>query len=196
MTPPKKPGEEPESPPPDRDEEESAGVAGEVLRNLGDLIPGLGGLIRGLERSEAFHERLAEIDEEVEARLRGAPAWGDLGEAWRGRRRPPGALSRGRPASRPSGQRRARARGRGKERHPREVVADVFEEADHLRVVAEMPGAKEDTIRVDLQGDRLFISARSPQREYQQSIPLPGSPKSVLETSYKNGVLEVRLARG
>ncbi|MFQ6067281.1 MAG: hypothetical protein ACE5K3_08395, partial [bacterium] len=46
-----------------KEEEES--MAGGLLKGIGQMIPGLGGLLEGLEKSPAFKERLKRIDEEV-----------------------------------------------------------------------------------------------------------------------------------
>ncbi|MDO9527794.1 MAG: hypothetical protein Q7J27_01400, partial [Syntrophales bacterium] len=52
---------------------EEEGVSGEILKGIGKMIPGLGGLFKGLEKSPAFKERLKKIDEEVERKLKEAP---------------------------------------------------------------------------------------------------------------------------
>ena len=49
------------------------GVTERVLKGLSNIFPGLGGLIKGLEKSEAFQERLKEIDKEVEKRVKETP---------------------------------------------------------------------------------------------------------------------------
>ncbi|PIW11547.1 MAG: hypothetical protein COW35_06550, partial [Candidatus Infernicultor aquiphilus] len=53
--------------------EEEEGIAGGILKGIGKMIPGLGGLFKGLEKSPAFKERLKRIDEEVERKLKEAP---------------------------------------------------------------------------------------------------------------------------
>jgi hypothetical protein len=53
--------------------EESEGVAEGVLKGAGKIIPGLGSLLEGLEKSPAFKERLKRINQEVERRLKKAP---------------------------------------------------------------------------------------------------------------------------
>ena len=46
-----------------------SGTAGQVLRGLGGLIPGLDSIVDGLEESEAFQEKLATINAKLEAEL-------------------------------------------------------------------------------------------------------------------------------
>ena len=52
---------------------EGKGVAERVLKGLSNVFPGLGGLIKGLEKSETFKEKLKEIDEEIDKRIRETP---------------------------------------------------------------------------------------------------------------------------
>jgi len=56
----------------ENDKEEES-VAGGIIKGIGKMIPGLGGLFKGLEKSPAFKERLKKIDEEVERKLKEAP---------------------------------------------------------------------------------------------------------------------------
>ena len=77
----------------------------------------------------------------------------------------------------------------------RQPITDIFEEADAIIVVAELPGADPATVRCTLDGLSLLIEAAG-ARAYRKSLVLPAAvtPES-LETSFQNGILEVRLAR-
>jgi len=57
----------------ERDEEKDEGTAGGILKGLGNIIPGLGGLVKSLEKSPAFKERLKQVDKELEHKIRSAP---------------------------------------------------------------------------------------------------------------------------
>lgn len=77
-----------------------------------------------------------------------------------------------------------------------EPVVDVFEEGDRLRVVAELPGCEEKDVRAELKGGRLTISGDGGKRKYQGEVQLPGPVEEAsLRSSYRNGVLEIELAR-
>jgi len=167
-------------------DKEDESVAGGILKGIGGMIPGLGGLFKGLEKSPAFKERLKKIDEEVERKLREAP------------------LKR-------TEERKFKVRGRFEARHlappdkpfmrkeapsmPQEQPPDIFDEEDHIKVIAEIPGVDENDIKVNLQGDNLVISVDTPSRKYHQELKLPCEPKGKMEKFYKNGILEVKIQK-
>jgi HSP20 family protein len=81
----------------------------------------------------------------------------------------------------------------------REPITDVFVEETYVLAVVELPGVTEDEIVVELMGDVLVIHAASKVvsgRQYTKEILLnvPVQPDSLVK-HYKNGILEVRLAR-
>ncbi|MBX0328508.1 Hsp20/alpha crystallin family protein [Oscillochloris sp. ZM17-4] len=77
----------------------------------------------------------------------------------------------------------------------REPLVDIFDEGAEIVVVAELPGASEAQVQVELTGDILAIST-SGDRSYAKEILLssevvPGS----LRQTYTNGILEIRLQK-
>lgn len=78
----------------------------------------------------------------------------------------------------------------------REPLVDVLDEGGRLVVIAELPGVEEKDIHLKVEGDILEIVASSKDRKYQKEVLLPSAvdPES-LESSYRNGVLEIRLAK-
>jgi len=176
--------------------EEEEGIAGSLLQEVGGMF-GLGGLLKGVERSPAFRDRLRTIDEEVERRFREEPLK-RTGEG-RGRRGPQitSSFSVRTLAGKESAPPRARPGRRVKREvvRPEEPAVDIFEEPDHLLVIAELPGVEEEDINLDLQGDKLTISANAPHRRYRKQVTLPYSPQGDLKTAYKNGMLEIRLEK-
>ena len=101
------------------------GAAQSFLKGLGSSIPGLGGLLEAMTKSEAFSERLKEVEEAVEARLRGEEPPPTPERRRRGAR---GLVPRGIPP-RTVGGRTPAPPGR-KEARPKEVPADIFDEED------------------------------------------------------------------
>jgi len=169
---------------PGREEEES--VAGETLKGIGKMIPGLGGLFKGLEKSPAFKERLKKIDEEVERKLKEAP----LKKTEEGKFKIEGKFeARHLAPDRPS------MRKEVPPPMPQEQPPDIFDEEDHIKVIAEIPGVEEEDINLSLQGNKLTISVDILDRKYHQELKLPCSPKGELEKSYKNGILEVKIKK-
>ncbi|MBI3976770.1 MAG: Hsp20/alpha crystallin family protein [Chloroflexi bacterium] len=78
----------------------------------------------------------------------------------------------------------------------REPLVDVFDEGDHILVVAELPGVAESGITVEARDDIVTLSAEGRSRKYAKEIllPAPVDPASIRQ-SYQNGVLEVRLGK-
>lgn len=168
-------------------EEELEGIAGGVLKGIGNMIPGLGGLIKGLEKSPAFKERLKKIDEEVERKLKEEPLK-KVGEE--------GSLHIRREFGvRPPAKGRTAVRKETPPPTPQERPADVFDEKDHIKIIAEIPGVDENDIKVDLQDDTLVISIDISDRKYHQELKLPCEPKGMLEKTYRNGILEVKIKK-
>ena len=81
-------------------------------------------------------------------------------------------------------------------REEREPLVDVIEEKASIKVVAELPGVEKEDIKLNATEDMLTISVDTPQRKYYKEVILPAKidPKSAKAT-YKNGVLEVKLAK-
>ena len=188
-------GEEDKEKKTDREEES---IAGGILKGIGKMIPGLDGLIKGLGKSPAFKERLKKIDEEVERKLKESP----LKRAEEGRPShipmgiPPGA--RGKPAItrkfgvRPLVPEKPSVREKpGAPPTPKERPADIFDEKDYVKIIAEIPGVEENDIKIDLVKDNLAISVGIPGHEYHQELKLPCEPKGKLEKTYRNGILEI-----
>ena len=76
----------------------------------------------------------------------------------------------------------------------REPMVDVFDEEDRILVIAELPGVSEDEIKVEVAGDILNLAASDSDRKYAKEILLPCKVKAdSVKTSYKNGILEIRL---
>ena len=83
--------------------------------------------------------------------------------------------------------------GRTEVQEVREPMVDVFEEDDHLLVLAELPGIGKDDVRIDLQDDVLTISAEKKDKKYRKEVLLPRSvSKEKMQVSCNNGVLEIK----
>jgi len=78
----------------------------------------------------------------------------------------------------------------------REPLVDIFEEPDHVLIVAEMPGIEAEDIRLDIREDILTLTAENKDKKYCKEILLPGnfSPDK-LTVACKNGVAEIRCNR-
>jgi HSP20 family molecular chaperone IbpA len=73
----------------------------------------------------------------------------------------------------------------------REPAVDVFDEGDHLLVVAEMPGAGADQVEPTLNGDLLTLTAATGARTYATEVLLPRAPTPPLEVEANNGIVKI-----
>ena len=78
----------------------------------------------------------------------------------------------------------------------REPMVDVFDEKDHILVIAELPGVSEDEIKIDVEGDILKLTASNKERKYAKEVLLPAKAKKEgMKPVYKNGILEITLLK-
>ena len=162
---------------------------------LGGIDLGLGGMLKGLgDLVEKLHE-LAESGQELEktGEIRGA---GQQLKGIYGFTVKVGLGQEG-PRIEPFGNigRDAKS-GRTVVQEVREPVVDVFEEEEHVLVVAEMPGISQPDVRTELQDDVLTITAERGDKKYRKEVLLPASfAPEKMQVSCNNGVLEIKLAR-
>lgn len=76
----------------------------------------------------------------------------------------------------------------------REPFVDIFEEADNLEVIAELPGVEEKDIKYEIKDDVLLLKATGDGRKYSKEVLLP-CKAIVLKTAYKNGVFKLTLKK-
>jgi len=75
----------------------------------------------------------------------------------------------------------------------REPPVDVFEEADHVLVVVEMPGVDASCASFTVEGDVLRIEAAATDKRYRKETLLPrGADPSTMRVESRHGVFEVR----
>jgi len=155
---------------------------------------GLGGLFKGIEKlidlAADLKEAGGEIKKEGEI---------DLSNLKKGMKGVYGfsikTMTGGRPVVESFGNIKKTPKGPTVEEE-REPLTDVFDEKEEVRVYAEMPGVNEEDIKLDLKGDILDILAKSGDRKYHKEILLPVKVKSeTLISSYKNGILEVKIRK-
>ncbi len=75
----------------------------------------------------------------------------------------------------------------------REPMVDIFEEEDHLLIVAEMPGIASDDVALEVKDDVLTIRAQRGERKYEKEVLLPSSyHREKIEFTCNNGMLEIK----
>jgi len=160
---------------------------GEIVHNVvSQFIPGLGGIIKSLEESSPeFRKRIADTDAEIKHRI--DVGWSSKpvvdyhvstrplghGPGHAARRAAPRTESVKMPASAPH----------------REPIVDVMEGKDGIMIIAELPGVSEEDLLMNLEGDTLEITAG----QFSKKIAMPRTAKSIIEKSFKNGILHIKL---
>lgn len=78
----------------------------------------------------------------------------------------------------------------------REPLVDVFEEADEINIILDVPGFKEEEIHWKIEDDVLKLSAKTFGREWEESVTLPEEvDEKNIQTKYQNAVLEITLTK-
>ena len=78
----------------------------------------------------------------------------------------------------------------------REPIVDVFDEKDHILIIAELPGIDEKSIKLELKEDILLLEAESKDRKYTKEILLPVQIDfESKEMKFQNGILEVKFKK-
>jgi HSP20 family protein len=86
--------------------------------------------------------------------------------------------------------------GQATVREVMEPLVDVFEESDHVLVVAELPGVSAEDVQLELHDDILTIAAARGAKKYRKEVLLPASfAEESMSRTCRNGILEVKLAR-
>lgn len=78
----------------------------------------------------------------------------------------------------------------------REPQVDVFEEPDHLLIVAEMPGVGSDDVKLNFDGCHLELTGKTSRLRFFKAIELP-YPLSADDATINinNGIVEITLKR-
>ena len=77
----------------------------------------------------------------------------------------------------------------------KEPLTDVFDEPDCFRIVAELPGVAEADIETSFNPKSHSLVIIVPNHKYYKEIDLPSPANGGVTTSYRNGVLEVRVGK-
>lgn len=154
---------------------------------------GLGGLFKGLGSLFDLVSKMAEEGKEEYARSGEVETLGGKGKAVYGFSVRVGLG--GKPVVEQFGNIQATEKG-AVVAEVREPLVDVLDEGDHLAIIAELPGVQANDIHVEVKEDILEITAKGKDRKYSKEVLLP-SPvdASTMKSSYKNGILEIKLRK-
>jgi len=172
------------------DDSDSSGKPTKIPFNLSGVLGGFGGLIEKLGELAEAGEKLSQSGEfqDASGKLRGVyginvkTALGERGE--QELKVEPFGNVRRRSAEEPPGE------------DLREPLVDVHEEEDHVLVLAELPGVSKESVKLELAGDRLNLSAKRGDTKYEKEIVLPeGFSEERMTWECNNGILKVRFER-
>ena len=75
----------------------------------------------------------------------------------------------------------------------REPLCDVYDEEDHVLVLAEIPGVSKKDVQLELAGERLTIGARRGEKRYHKEVVLPRAfAAENMQWECANGILKIR----
>lgn len=78
----------------------------------------------------------------------------------------------------------------------REPMTDLFDEPDHVLIVAEVPGVMQEDVRLELHDDVLALVAERGEKKYRKELLLPASFSSdKMSVTCRNGILEITLVK-
>lgn len=180
------------------------GAAGAALQTVMGLFQGLSAIVASLENSEAFRERLEAINKRIEEGIRRTEEIKDVAGikgvdvqydySVRTLMDDNSVAQRLRKARKVRTPRRIIRVPRAIEK--RELLIDVFDEGDHLTVLAELPSVKLDDIKLNVANDTLTILVDTPSRKYHKEVKLPTPAKAdAVKATYTHGVLKVKLEK-
>jgi len=92
--------------------------------------------------------------------------------------------------------RKDRESGRSVVQEVREPVVDVFEEEDHVLIVAEMPGISVEDVQIAVEEDLLTITAAHGEKKYRKEVLLPASyGREKIHVTCNQGVVEIKCVK-
>jgi HSP20 family protein len=78
----------------------------------------------------------------------------------------------------------------------REPMVDVFEEEDHVLIVAEMPGISAEDVKITVEDDLVTIAAVHGDKQYRKEVLLPASfAREKMQVTCNNGVVEIKCTK-
>jgi HSP20 family molecular chaperone IbpA len=80
-------------------------------------------------------------------------------------------------------------------KEPKPLI-DIFQEKNWITIVAEIAGFNRETLKINVKDQKLTLAAKAKDRRYYKSLNLPKVViPNIVRTTYKNGVLELKLRK-
>jgi HSP20 family molecular chaperone IbpA len=75
-------------------------------------------------------------------------------------------------------------------------LVDIFDEKDHLTIVMELPGVKEEDLKLNIIGDILAIHVDTASQRYHREVKLMAPVKAEpVDITYKGSIFRLRLEK-
>ncbi len=85
------------------------------------------------------------------------------------------------------------AKGNYKEPKP---LIDMFQDNSYVTIVAQVAGFNQEMVKINIKNQKLTLRAKGKDRRYYKSLNLPKVViPTVAHTTFKNGVLEIKLKK-
>ena len=85
---------------------------------------------------------------------------------------------------------------KNKSQHEPTPLIDIFQDKSNITVIAEIAGFNKETVKINVNNQKITLSAKSKDRRYYKSLNLPKVViPNAMHTKYKNGVLEIKLKK-
>jgi HSP20 family molecular chaperone IbpA len=82
---------------------------------------------------------------------------------------------------------------KGEMKDPKPLI-DIFQESNWIIIVADIAGFNKETFKILVKDQKITLSAKAKDRRYYKSLNLPKVViPNVMHTTFKNGVLEIKL---
>jgi HSP20 family molecular chaperone IbpA len=75
-------------------------------------------------------------------------------------------------------------------------LIDIFQENNWITIVADIAGFNKESFKINVKDQKITLSAKGKDRRYYKSLNLPKVViPNIIHTTYKNGVLEIKLKK-
>lgn len=75
-------------------------------------------------------------------------------------------------------------------------LIDIFQENNWIIIIAQIAGFNKETLKINVTDQKLTLSSKVKDRKYYKSLNLPKVViPNVIQTTYKNGVLKIKLKK-
>jgi HSP20 family molecular chaperone IbpA len=84
---------------------------------------------------------------------------------------------------------------KGKYKEPKPLI-DMFQDSSYVTIVAQVAGFNQEMVKINIKNQKLTLRAKGKDRRYYKSLNLPKVViPTVAHTTFKNGVLEIKLKK-